>query len=68
MSCNYSNADDSHNYADMNFIHGYVMEVEDDTNMSSTDAFINEHEWFFKPYQDKPMADVNRIAKYNEQR
>ena len=68
MSCNSSNADDSHNYSDMNFIRGYVMEVEDDANMSSTDAFINEHEWFFKPYQDKPMADVDWIAKYNEQR
>ena len=25
-------------------------------------------EWFFKPYQDKSMADVDWIAKYNEQR
>ena len=68
MSCNSSNADDSHSYSDMNFIRGYVMEVEDDANMSSTDAFINDHEWVFKPCQDKPMADVDWIAKYNEQR
>ena len=68
MSSNSSNADDSDDYWDMNFICGYVMEVKNDANMSSTDALINEHEWFFKPYQDKPMVDVNWIAKYNEQR
>ena len=42
------------------------MEVEDNSNMFSTDAFINEDEWFFKPYQDKALADVDWIAKYNE--
>ena len=42
------------------------MEVEDNAKMFSTDAFINEDEWFFKLYQDKPMTDVGWIAKYNE--
>ena len=68
MSSNSSNTDDSHNYSDINFICGYVIVVKDDANMSSTDAFINKHEWFFKPYQDKPMVNVKWIAKYNEQR
>ena len=43
------------------------MEVEDYANLSCTDAFINEDEWFSKRYQAKPMADVDWIAKYNEQ-
>ena len=42
------------------------MEVEDDAEMSSTDVFINEDERFFKPYQEKLMADVDWIAKHNE--
>ena len=44
------------------------MEVEDDANISSADPCINEKEWFIKPYQDKPMTDVDWSAKYTEQR
>ena len=68
MSSSLTDADNSQNDSDTNFIPGYVMEVEDDANMSTTGTLTNEDEWFVQPYQDEPIADEEWIEKYNEER
>lgn len=68
MSYKSSSAENSQNDSDVNFICDYVIEVEDDANMSSTNACINEDEWFLKSYQHKPIANTDWIEKYNEER
>ena len=56
------------NDSDINFIPGYIMEVEDEVNMSYSVAITDEDEWFIKPYEDEPIADENWMTIYNEQR
>ena len=56
------------NDSDINFIPGYIMEVEDEVKTSSSVAITNEDKWFIKPYEDKPIADENWMTTYNEQR
>ena len=68
MSCTSSNANESQNDSDINFIPGYIMEVEDEVKTSSSVAITNEDEWFIKPYEDEPIADENWMTTYNEQR
>ena len=68
MSSTSSNANESQNDSDINFIPGYIMEVEDEVKTSSSVAITNEDEWFIKPYEDEPIADENWMTTYNEQR
>lgn len=70
MSSSLSDNLDSQLDSDINFISDYIMEVEDDAVLPSTDSPAHtEEQWpGLQPYKDEPIADPVWIAQYNEQR
>ena len=63
MSSSFSDALSSQDDSEINFIPGYIMEVEDGA-VESRDEDLYE----FQPYSDEPIADQEWIDNYYQQR
>lgn len=70
MSSSFSDPVSSQNDSEIDFIAGYVMEVEDEAVGSTepSNQFEDEELWDVRPYEGEPIADDNWIANYYEQR
>jgi hypothetical protein len=66
MSSSFSDALSSQDDSKINFIPGYIMEVEDGAVKSRDEDLLNENE--FQPYSDEPIADQEWIDNYYQQR
>ena len=68
MSSSFTDANDSQNESETNFLIGHMMEVEDDAPWTAEPQLGEEEEFTFQPYQDEPLADAEWVANYYEER